>query len=97
VGLMSDDQPIGHYFTFILGPEDLLTDAVINQLIELFPDALVGARYGKAQIEFDCTAMSSVEQALASKQKLECETELRVERVEWELEQTRFPKRVSRP
>lgn len=71
-----------HNFSFVLGPEELLTDEVVDRLYEVCDDALVGGRNGQAYIEFDREAPSLAEALIPALRDLERQTDLRVLRVE---------------
>jgi hypothetical protein len=71
-----------HNFTFILGPEEILTEEASDRLYEQFDDVLIGGRNGQAFIEYDREAPSLVDAVIAALHDLERTTGFRVLRVE---------------
>lgn len=75
-------NPPLHNFTFILGPEELLTDTLTDELYEVLDDTLIGARKNRAFVEYDREAPTLADAVMAALRELEGWTELRVLRVE---------------
>jgi hypothetical protein len=75
------DTPL-HNFTFILGPEELLTDELTDELYGLLDDTLIGGRDHQAFIEYDRAAPTFAEAVIGALRELESNTDLRVLRVE---------------
>jgi hypothetical protein len=78
---LETDTPL-HNFTFILGPEEQLTDAKIEQILEACDDALVGGRDQFATVEFDREAPRFADAVISALQEIEQVPGVRVLRVE---------------
>lgn len=76
-----NDTPL-HNFTFILGPEEQLTDDTIDQILAVCDDALVGGRDQMAMVEFDREAPRFAQAVVAALQEIEQVPGVRVLRIE---------------
>lgn len=71
-----------HNFTFVLGPQDQLTDDLIEQILQVCDDALVGGRDQQAIVEFDREAPRFADAIISALKDVEQIPGVRVMRVE---------------
>ncbi|MEX2211227.1 MAG: hypothetical protein WD689_05630 [Gaiellaceae bacterium] len=78
---MTSERP-RHNFTFVLGPEQLLTQELIESILEACDDALVGSRDRLALVEFDREGPTFAQAVVGALRQLESVEGVRVVRVE---------------
>jgi hypothetical protein len=71
-----------HNFTFLLGPEEQLTESLIEEILERCDDALVGGRDRQAIVEFDREASTFAAAVIDALAQLESIPGIRAVRVE---------------
>ena len=71
-----------HNFTFVLGPQEQITDDVIDQILEACDDALVGGRDQQAIVEFDREAPRFADAVISALQDIEQIPGIRVMKIE---------------
>jgi hypothetical protein len=71
-----------HNFTFVLGPQEQLTEDLIERVLEVCDDALVGGRDQQGTVEFDREAPRFADAVISALKDLEQIPGIRVVRVE---------------